>query len=102
MKCRTADFIKLQELTMFIVVQTLSISDVDQFTFLYMDIQMDSDCSLFTCYMFDVQQFGKKSYMVKGMAFSPDSTKIAIGQTDDIVFVYKIGDDWYVHYVVIW
>ena len=34
--------------------------------------------------------------MVKGMAFSPDSTKIAIGQTDDIVFVYKIGEDWYV------
>jgi len=46
--------------------------------------------------MIDVQQFGKKSYMVKGMAFSPDSTKIAIGQTDDIVFVYKIGEDWYV------
>jgi len=39
--------------------------------------------------------------MVKGMAFSPDSTKIAIGQTDDIVFVYKIGDDWYV-YDVLW
>jgi len=35
--------------------------------------------------------------MVKGIAFSPDSTKIAIGQTDDIVFVYKIGDDWYVY-----
>jgi len=41
-------------------------------------------------------QYGKKSYMVKGLAFSPDSTKIAIGQTDDIVFVYKIGEDWYV------
>jgi len=41
--------------------------------------------------------------MVKGMAFSPDSTKIAIGQTDDIVFVYKIGEDWYVynHYVLL-
>ncbi|XP_032128861.1 intraflagellar transport protein 172 homolog [Sapajus apella] len=34
-----------------------------------------------------------KSYMVKGMAFSPDSTKIAIGQTD-IICVYKIGEDW--------
>jgi len=31
------------------------------------------------------------------MAFSPDSAKIAIGQTDDIVFVYKIGEDWYVY-----
>ncbi len=33
--------------------------------------------------------------MVKGMAFSPDSTKIAIGQTDNIIYVYKIGEDWW-------
>ncbi|XP_075050660.1 intraflagellar transport protein 172 homolog, partial [Mixophyes fleayi] len=39
-------------------------------------------------------KYGKKSYMVKGMAFSPDSTKIAIGQTDNIIYVYKIGEDW--------
>ena len=39
-------------------------------------------------------QYDKKSYMVKGIAFSPDSTKIAIGQTDNIIFVYKIGEDW--------
>ena len=39
-------------------------------------------------------QYGRKSYMVKGMAFSPDSTKIAIGQTDNIIYVYKIGEDW--------
>jgi len=28
------------------------------------------------------------------MAFSPCSTKIALGQTDNIIYVYKIGDDW--------
>lgn len=39
-------------------------------------------------------QAGKKSYIVKGLAFSPDSTKIAVGQTDNIVFVYKIGEEW--------
>ncbi|XP_042189213.1 intraflagellar transport protein 172 homolog [Callorhinchus milii] len=39
-------------------------------------------------------KYGKKSYTVKGMSFSPDSTKIAIGQTDNIIYVYKIGDDW--------
>ncbi|XP_032208973.1 intraflagellar transport protein 172 homolog [Mustela erminea] len=39
-------------------------------------------------------KYGRKSYMVKGMAFSPDSTKIAIGQTDSIIYVYKIGEDW--------
>lgn len=39
-------------------------------------------------------KFGKKSYVVKGIAFSPESTKIAVGQTDCIVYVYKIGEDW--------
>ncbi|XP_074847703.1 intraflagellar transport protein 172 homolog isoform X2 [Carettochelys insculpta] len=39
-------------------------------------------------------KYGKKSYVVKGMAFSPDSTKIAIGQTDNIIYVYKIGEEW--------
>uniref|UniRef100_A0A2K6G5V0 Intraflagellar transport protein 172 homolog n=1 Tax=Propithecus coquereli TaxID=379532 RepID=A0A2K6G5V0_PROCO len=39
-------------------------------------------------------KYGRKSYMVKGMAFSPDSTKIAIGQTDNIIYVYKIGENW--------
>ncbi|XP_020709272.2 intraflagellar transport protein 172 homolog isoform X2 [Athalia rosae] len=37
---------------------------------------------------------GKKSYLIKGIAFSPDSTKIAVGQTDNIVYVYRIGEDW--------
>ena len=54
--------------------------------FLYVDVPLNDFSIPF--------QFGKKSYMVKGMAFSPDSTKIAIGQTDNIIFVYKIGEDW--------
>jgi intraflagellar transport protein 172 len=46
---------------------------------------------------FSLQNFpqnGKKSYLVKGIAFSPESTKIAVGQTDNIVYVYKIGEEW--------
>nr|XP_020664000.1 intraflagellar transport protein 172 homolog [Pogona vitticeps] len=39
-------------------------------------------------------KYGRKSYVVKDMAFSPDSTKIAVGQSDGIIFVYKIGEDW--------
>lgn len=39
-------------------------------------------------------QFGKQSYVVNDMAFSPDSTKIAIGQSDNIIYVYRIGEDW--------
>ncbi|KAM6905680.1 intraflagellar transport protein 172 homolog [Lycodopsis pacificus] len=39
-------------------------------------------------------KYGKDSYVVKDLAFSPDSTKIAIGQSDNIIFVYRIGEDW--------
>ncbi|XP_026175024.1 intraflagellar transport protein 172 homolog [Mastacembelus armatus] len=39
-------------------------------------------------------KFGKQSYAVNDMVFSPDSTKIAIGQSDNIIFVYRIGEDW--------
>ncbi|XP_024146740.1 intraflagellar transport protein 172 homolog [Oryzias melastigma] len=39
-------------------------------------------------------KYGKDSYTVTAMAFSPDSTKIAIGQSDNIIYVYKIGEDW--------
>uniref|UniRef100_A0A914PAZ6 Uncharacterized protein n=1 Tax=Panagrolaimus davidi TaxID=227884 RepID=A0A914PAZ6_9BILA len=39
-------------------------------------------------------KYGKKSYIVTSLAFSPDSTKLAIGQTDNIVFVYKLGETW--------
>ena len=31
---------------------------------------------------------------MKGLEFSPDSTRLAVGQTDNIVFVYKVGEDW--------
>ena len=34
-------------------------------------------------------KYGKKSYIVKGLDFSPDGAKLAVGQTDNIVFVYK-------------
>lgn len=43
-------------------------------------------------------KYGKKSYVVKSIAFSPDSTRLAVAQTDNIIFVYKLGDDWYVMY----
>jgi intraflagellar transport protein 172 len=32
---------------------------------------------------------GPGAYLVRGMAFSPDSTKLAIAQSDNIVFVYR-------------
>nr|CCC93338.1 unnamed protein product [Trypanosoma congolense IL3000] len=35
-----------------------------------------------------------KSFVVEGMVFSPDSAKIAIGQSDGIVAIYRIGIEW--------
>lgn len=31
---------------------------------------------------------------MRGLAFSPDSTKLAVAQSDNIVFIYKIGLEW--------
>ncbi|XP_061900790.1 intraflagellar transport protein 172 homolog isoform X2 [Entelurus aequoreus] len=39
-------------------------------------------------------KYGKQSYVVNDMAFSPDSTRIAIGQSDNIIYVYRIGEEW--------
>jgi intraflagellar transport protein 172 len=36
----------------------------------------------------------QKSYIVRAMEFSSDSQKIAIAQSDNIVFIYKIGTEW--------
>ena len=35
---------------------------------------------------------GPKNYSVTGMAFSPDSTKLAVAQSDNIVFIYKASN----------
>ena len=40
------------------------------------------------------QSDGPKNFVVRGMAFSPCSTKLAVGQSDNIVFVYKLGAEW--------
>ena len=37
---------------------------------------------------------GQKSYLIRGLEFSPDSQKIAVAQSDNIVFVYKVGLEW--------
>lgn len=37
---------------------------------------------------------GKNSYVIRELAFSPDSTRLAVAQSDCIVFVYKLGENW--------
>ena len=40
------------------------------------------------------KEFSRRSFVVKGIDFSPDSSKIAIGQSDHVIFIYKIGENW--------
>ena len=35
-----------------------------------------------------------RNFQVKQVCFSPDSTKIAVAQTDEVIFVYHIGQNW--------
>jgi len=35
-----------------------------------------------------------KSYMVTGLVFSPDSTKLAVAQSNAFVYIYKLGLEW--------
>ena len=37
---------------------------------------------------------GQKSYLIRALEFSPDSSKIAVAQSDNIVFIYKVGIEW--------
>lgn len=37
---------------------------------------------------------GKASYVIREVAFSGDSTRLAVAQSDNIVFVYKLGEAW--------
>ncbi|VDO84116.1 unnamed protein product [Haemonchus placei] len=39
-------------------------------------------------------KYGKKSYVIKSVCFSPDSTRLAVAQTDNVVYVYKVGESW--------
>jgi len=35
-----------------------------------------------------------RTYVVRTIEFSPDNSKLAVAQSDNIVFVYKLGSDW--------
>lgn len=40
------------------------------------------------------QTYGKESYAIRAIAFSPDSARLAVAQSDNIVYVYKLGATW--------
>ena len=35
-----------------------------------------------------------QAYIIRSMGFSPDCTKLALAQSDNIVFVYRLGLEW--------
>ena len=35
-----------------------------------------------------------KNYVIREIAFSPDSTRLAVAQSDCIIFIYKLGLSW--------
>lgn len=37
---------------------------------------------------------GKTSYVIRGLQFSPDSSRLAVAQSDNIVYVYRLGESW--------
>lgn len=37
------------------------------------------------------EQANQATFVVRAMAFSPDSTKLAVAQSDNAVFVYRCG-----------
>ncbi|OAF71469.1 Intraflagellar transport protein osm-1 [Intoshia linei] len=39
-------------------------------------------------------KYPKNSYIITGIAFSFDGQKLAVAQSDNIIFVYKIGENW--------
>ncbi|KAK6016017.1 WD domain, G-beta repeat protein [Ostertagia ostertagi] len=41
-------------------------------------------------------KYGKKSYAIKSVCFSPDSSRLAVAQSDNVVYVYKLGESWQV------
>ena len=40
------------------------------------------------------EQGGPRNYIVRALEWSPDSTKLAVAQSDNILFVYKLGSTW--------
>ncbi|KHJ86303.1 hypothetical protein OESDEN_13951 [Oesophagostomum dentatum] len=41
------------------------------------------------CYL-----YGKRSYIIKWVCFAPDSSRLALAQSDNVVYVYKTGETW--------
>eukprot|EP00397_Hematodinium_sp_SG-2012_P000872 GEMP01000873.1.p1 GENE.GEMP01000873.1~~GEMP01000873.1.p1 ORF type:complete len:1750 (+),score=429.25 GEMP01000873.1:263-5512(+) len=69
--------------------QRLAVASVDKIVHLYDEFGEKQD-------RFSTKPAEKENrvYVVKSIEFSPDSTKLAVGQSDNIIFVYKLGTEW--------
>src|SRR5688572_18804429 len=45
--------------------------------------------SMLVCHL--LSQGGPKNYIIRGLDWSPDNTKLAVAQSDSIIYIYKFG-----------
>jgi intraflagellar transport protein 172 len=69
----------------------LAVASAEGIIYLYDESGEEGD--KFTTKSVSAKKLSSKSYAIKGLAFSPDDTKLAVAQTDNIV-VYRIGVEW--------
>lgn len=68
----------------------LAIATIDRYVILYDENGVEKD-------RFSTkpgEKNGPRNYTVRELCWSPDSTKLAVAQSDNIVFIYKLGSSW--------
>jgi intraflagellar transport protein 172 len=71
----------------------LAVAHVDEKRIIRISL-FDEECNKIESFATKPSSKNSKSYIVREMKFSPDSTKLAIAQSDDIIFIYKLGTSW--------
>jgi intraflagellar transport protein 172 len=74
-------------------LQRIAVAHVDERRMVRISLY-DETCKKREMFSTKAANKNSKSYIVKEIAFSPDSTKLAVCQTDCIIFVYNLGRNW--------
>ena len=74
-------------------LQRIAVAHVDERRMVRISLY-DETCKKREVFSTKAANKNSKSYIVKEIAFSPDSTKLAVCQTDCIIFIYNLGRNW--------
>ena len=74
-------------------LQRIAVAHVDERRMVRISLY-DETCKKREMFQTKPANKNSKSYIVKEIAFSPDSTKLAVCQSDCIIFVYNLGRTW--------